>query len=101
MQCLLEWRRLLEEMRYSIEQLSYGTLVLALQKQPPEVFLKKACSSKFRKIHKKVPVTGLQIYWKETLAQVFFCEFCKVFKKTFFTEHLRVDDSRIMLLLWL
>ena len=25
---------------------------------------------------------------KETLAQVFSCEFCKIFKNTFFTEHL-------------
>ena len=26
---------------------------------------------------------------KETLAQVFSCEFCEIFKNTFFTEHLR------------
>ena len=26
---------------------------------------------------------------KETLAQVFPCEFCEIFKNTFFTEHLR------------
>ena len=26
--------------------------------------------------------------WKETLAQVFSCEFCKISKNTFFTEHL-------------
>ena len=26
---------------------------------------------------------------KETLAQVFFCEFCENFKNTFFTDHLR------------
>ena len=25
---------------------------------------------------------------KETLAQVFSCDFCEIFKKTFFTEHL-------------
>ena len=25
---------------------------------------------------------------KETLAQVFSCEFCEIFKNTFFTEHL-------------
>ena len=25
---------------------------------------------------------------KDTLAQVFFCEFCKISKNTFFTEHL-------------
>ena len=27
---------------------------------------------------------------KETLAQVFSCEFCETFKKTLFTEHFRV-----------
>ena len=26
---------------------------------------------------------------KETLAQVFSCEFCEIFKNTYFTEHLR------------
>ena len=26
---------------------------------------------------------------KETLAQVFSCEFCEIFKNNFFTEHLR------------
>ena len=30
---------------------------------------------------------------KETLAQVFFCEFCEIFKNTFFTEHLRTIVS--------
>ena len=36
------------------------------------VFIKKACN--FSK--------------KETLAQLFFCEFCETFKNTFFIEHL-------------
>ena len=30
---------------------------------------------------------------KESLAQVFFCEFCKIFKNTSFTEHLRTTAS--------
>ena len=30
---------------------------------------------------------------KETLAQVFSCEFCNIFKNTFFTEHLRTAAS--------
>ena len=30
---------------------------------------------------------------KETLVQVFFCEFCGISKNTFFTEHLRVTAS--------
>ena len=32
--------------------------VLFLQKQPPELFCKKRCSEKFRKIHEKTPVAG-------------------------------------------
>ena len=37
-------------------------------------------------------VTGLRpatLLKKETLAQLFSCKFCKIFKNTFFTEHLR------------
>ena len=30
---------------------------------------------------------------KETLAQVFSCEFCKISENTFFTEHLRTTAS--------
>ena len=30
---------------------------------------------------------------KENLVQVFSCEFCKIFKKAFFTEHLRMTAS--------
>ena len=30
---------------------------------------------------------------KETMPQVFFCEFCKIFKNTFFIEHLRTTAS--------
>ena len=30
---------------------------------------------------------------KETLAQVFSCEFCKIYRNTFFTEHLRATAS--------
>ena len=32
---------------------------------------------------------------EETLAQVFFCEFCEISKNTFFIEHLRVTASGI------
>ena len=31
---------------------------------------------------------------KETLAQVFSCEFCEIFKNTFFTEHVWTTASR-------
>ena len=33
----------------------------------------------------KLPPTSLK---KETLAQVFSCEFCEIYKNTLFTEHL-------------
>ena len=50
-------------------------LLLAFQKQPPEVFYEKRCSWKFRKIHRKTPLV------------------CEIFKNTFFTEHLRTAAS--------
>ena len=33
---------------------------------------------------------------KETLAQVFSCEFCEISKKTFFTEHLWTTASMLL-----
>ena len=30
---------------------------------------------------------------KDTLAQLFSCEFCEIFKNTFYIEHLRVTAS--------
>ena len=36
---------------------------------------------------------GLQLYQKETLTQVFSCEFCEIFKNSFFTEQLRVSEN--------
>ena len=82
-----------------------------VQKHPPEVFCKKICSWKFRKIHRKTPVpeaffnkvAGLRPatllknrIWsqasnfikRETLVQVFSCEFCEISKNTFFTKHI-------------
>ena len=44
-------------------------LLLASQKQPPDVFYEKKCSWNFCKIHKKTPVV------------------CEFLKNTFFTEH--------------
>ena len=44
--------------------------------QPPEVFYKKRCSQKYRKIHGKTPVP-------ETLAQAPSCEICDISKNTF------------------
>ena len=49
------------------------------QKQPPEVFYKKS---------------GLQLYLKKALAQVFSCEFCEISKNTNFSEQLLATASR-------
>ena len=38
---------------------------------------------------------GLQLYLKETQAQLFSCEYCEVFKNTYFEEHLRTAASEI------
>ena len=67
---------------------------LKRQKQPPEVFCKKRCSEKFRKIHRKTHVPE-PLFKKEILAQVFYCEFCKISKRAFFTEHLLTTASYV------
>ena len=70
---------------------------LNIQKQPPEVFCKKFC-----KIHRKTPVPETLFnkvagfIKKESLAQVFSCEFCEISKNTFFTEHLRTTTSECL-----
>ena len=60
-----------------------------VQKQPSKVFCKKRSSQKFRKIHRKKTFDRVcNMIKKETLAQVFSCEFCEISKNIFFTEHL-------------
>ena len=60
----------------------------------PEVFCRKGSSQKFRKIHRKTPVpeclfSACDFIKKETLAQVFCCEFAKLLKRPFLIGHLR------------
>ena len=50
-------------------------LVLAFQKQPPEVFYEKRCFWELRKTYRKTPVV------------------CEIFKNTIFTEHLWTTTS--------
>ena len=61
------------------------------------MFWKKSCCQKFNNIHRKAPVLEslfiLQAYrpitlLKGTPTQVFFCEYCGIFKTTYFEEHL-------------
>ena len=60
------------------------------------------CSSSFQ--NRKTPVleslfliklqaSACTFIDKETLAQVFSCEFCEIYKNTFFTEHFQETDS--------
>ena len=42
----------------------------------------------FSNLTKILDDTACNVIKRETLAQVFFCEFCEVFKNTIFTEHL-------------
>ena len=69
-----------------------------IQNQSPGGVLSKRCSLKFCKIHRKTPVPeslfiqvaggACNIIKNDALAQVFSCEFCKISKNAFFTEHL-------------
>ena len=63
------------------------------------MFYAKRCSEKFHKIHRKTPMSQSLFYnnvaglrsaslLNKRLAQVFSCEFYKISKNTFFTEHL-------------
>ena len=73
------------------------------QKQPPEVFCKKGILRNFAKLTGKnlcqslsfnnVAGEACNFIKKETLVQLFSCEFCDISKNTFFTEHLRKTDS--------
>ena len=61
----------------------------------PKVFCKKDALRNFPTFTGKhlcqslcSSLLGLQLYQKETLAQVFSCEFCQISERTFFTEQL-------------
>ena len=56
-----------------------------VQKQPSEVFYKKkGVLENFTKLTGKRLAEACNFIKKETLAQVFPCEFCEIFKNTFF-----------------
>ena len=75
------------------------------QKQPLQVFYKKDILKNFTKFTGKhlcltlfLQASGLQFYLKrDYLAQVFSCEFCEIFKNTFFTEYLWTTAPRMAL----
>ena len=76
----------------------------SLQKQPPELFCKKGALRNLGKhlcqrldSFNKVARRACNFINKESLAQLFSCEFCEIFKNTFFKEHLLSLASRIFI----
>ena len=53
--------------------------------------LENACARVFFLIKLQAPCNFIK---KETLAQVFSCDFCEISKNTFFTEHLQTTASK-------
>ena len=67
------------------------------QKQSPEVFCKKSVLNVLSNILLKCSFKGKQLcrglflmkcHKKETATQMFFSEYCEIFKNTYFQEHL-------------
>ena len=58
------------------------------QKQPPQVYYKKCVIKNFAKFTGKHMCQACNFIKKETLAEVFSCEFCEIFKNTIFGEYL-------------
>ena len=82
------------------------TRIWAIPKPPPEVFYRKKAFLKISQNSQKntyarvsflikLQTHACNFIKKETLAQVFSCEFCKIFKKTFFTENFLKTASAI------
>ena len=68
-----------------------------VQKQPPEVFFKKDVLKNFANLTEKHLCWSLFLIkmeaW-ETPAQMFSCEISKIFKSTYFEEHLRTTADQ-------
>ena len=61
----------------------------------PRCSVRKGVVSNFAKLTGKQLCQACNFIKKETLAQVFSCEFCEISKNTFFTEHLQIITSLI------
>ena len=85
---------------------SWIFMILNKQKQPPEVFMKtvflevshnsqeNTCARvSFLSLRTQSLPQGCSFIKKETLAQAFSCEYCKISKNTFFKEQLRTTAS--------
>ena len=58
-----------------------------------KVFLNISQNSRKNTYNETSRRLGLQLYLKKTPVKVSSCEFCKIFKNTLFTEHLRTNAS--------
>ena len=81
----------------------FTSFLANFQKQPRVIFHKKTVLKKFSNIHRKTPVSeslfliNLQSFRPATLlkrdsTQVFSCEYCEIFKNTYFEEHPRTSE---------
>ena len=70
-----------------ISSKSMHLVISKSRSSPPEVFYKKTVNKDIAKF------TGKHLCQNETVVQVFSCEFCDIFKNTFFIEHLRTTAS--------
>ena len=103
----LEYEFLVRNLIMSRESPYYRFLIMrycSLQEQPPEVFYKKSVLKNFamfsyRKAHvlesqkKKYIPEDLQLHLKKAPTQLLSCEYCEIFKNTYFEEHLQTTAS--------
>ena len=57
------------------------------------MFYKESCFQNFCDIPRNTHVTESLYDNKETPTQVFFCQYCDIFKNTYFEKHLRTTVS--------
>ena len=80
-----------------LEAATKGVLSKKLFLKIPQNSKKNTCASLFsNKVAKNSYSNFLNKVEKQILAQVFSCEFCEIFKNTFFTEHLWATISEVL-----
>ena len=81
----------------------FRDLALILPEAATVGVLLKKCPKQFRNVYRKTPVPEslfkLQLYLKRDSGTGFSCEFCEIFKNTFFTENLWMTASILQQLL--
>ena len=66
------------------------------QNQPPEVFHKKGVPTKCTKFTGKQLCESISFnIFEDVRTAIFCCEFCEIFKSTFFTEHVQTTATEI------